>query len=153
MKNLYGTIENELLVTLATTASTSFTTTIDGIKELETSTFVPTENTDSTVATEDSTDSTTETIADGIKENKAEKSQNSAKEKTRKHSGNACRDSQKLCKFWASIGECTANQKWMESNCPVACNKCESEFRILINNFFSLQPYYIGSQVCRFKQH
>lgn len=57
-----------------------------------------------------------------------EKSRNdSFLEKNEKIPKNLCEDSQKLCKFWASIGECITNKKWMASNCPVSCSKCKSK--------------------------
>lgn len=42
----------------------------------------------------------------------------------RRLQSNVCADRDKLCKFWASIGECTVNKEWMSANCPVACDKC-----------------------------
>lgn len=35
-----------------------------------------------------------------------------------------CTDLQKLCKFWASIGECETNKRWMEDRCQLSCNLC-----------------------------
>uniref|UniRef100_A0A158Q7N5 peroxidase n=1 Tax=Elaeophora elaphi TaxID=1147741 RepID=A0A158Q7N5_9BILA len=35
---------------------------------------------------------------------------------------NGCCDEHQWCRFWASIGECTANPDWMTGNCQLACN-------------------------------
>lgn len=35
-----------------------------------------------------------------------------------------CSDSNELCNFWASVGECQKNSNWMRSNCQAACNSC-----------------------------
>lgn len=37
---------------------------------------------------------------------------------------NGCCDEHEWCRFWASIGECTANPDWMSVNCQLACNTC-----------------------------
>jgi len=35
-----------------------------------------------------------------------------------------CKNSNELCAFWASIGECENNRVFMLSNCPAACRFC-----------------------------
>lgn len=42
-----------------------------------------------------------------------------------------CRNQNKLCAFWASIGECEANPAWMKIQCAPVCGTCE---RIDIKN-------------------
>lgn len=37
---------------------------------------------------------------------------------------NICTDTNNLCKFWASIGECKTNEDWMNKNCPISCDQC-----------------------------
>ncbi|KAJ1348040.1 Peroxidase mlt-7 [Parelaphostrongylus tenuis] len=37
---------------------------------------------------------------------------------------NGCCDEHEWCRFWASIGECEANQEWMKTNCRLACGTC-----------------------------
>ncbi|VDN94150.1 unnamed protein product [Brugia pahangi] len=39
---------------------------------------------------------------------------------------NGCCDEHQWCRFWASIGECTANPDWMTGNCQLACNTCNA---------------------------
>ncbi|VDN05523.1 unnamed protein product [Thelazia callipaeda] len=42
---------------------------------------------------------------------------------------NGCCDEHEWCRFWASIGECTANPDWMSINCQLACNTCGAIFQ------------------------
>mmetsp|Transcript_52385 Transcript_52385/g.126783 ORF Transcript_52385/g.126783 Transcript_52385/m.126783 type:complete len:186 (+) Transcript_52385:157-714(+) len=35
-----------------------------------------------------------------------------------------CKNSNELCAFWASVGECETNRVFMLSNCPAACRFC-----------------------------
>jgi hypothetical protein len=35
-----------------------------------------------------------------------------------------CVNTDKLCAFWASIGECTINETFMRDHCPLACRSC-----------------------------
>ncbi|CAJ0606649.1 unnamed protein product [Cylicocyclus nassatus] len=37
---------------------------------------------------------------------------------------NGCCDEHEWCRFWASIGECQANEEWMAANCQLACGTC-----------------------------
>ncbi|CAI4221322.1 unnamed protein product [Auanema sp. JU1783] len=37
---------------------------------------------------------------------------------------NGCCDEHEWCRFWASIGECQANEDWMSTNCQLACGSC-----------------------------
>ncbi|KAL7578445.1 hypothetical protein ACA910_012835 [Epithemia clementina (nom. ined.)] len=36
-----------------------------------------------------------------------------------------CKNRHELCTFWQVIGECTANQAYMQTNCAAACQSCE----------------------------
>ncbi|KAI1731361.1 heme peroxidase domain-containing protein [Ditylenchus destructor] len=38
---------------------------------------------------------------------------------------NGCCDQHEWCRFWASMGECQTNRRWMNRNCQLACNACE----------------------------
>ncbi|XP_035669739.1 uncharacterized protein LOC118411530 [Branchiostoma floridae] len=38
--------------------------------------------------------------------------------------GSDCSDLSEHCPYWASIGECDSNTRWMESNCPLSCDAC-----------------------------
>lgn len=38
--------------------------------------------------------------------------------------GGECKDSHESCMYWASVGECDANPRWMHPNCKEACGKC-----------------------------
>jgi len=35
-----------------------------------------------------------------------------------------CQDTEKDCKYWASLGECDANPNYMRVNCAISCNSC-----------------------------
>lgn len=35
-----------------------------------------------------------------------------------------CKNSNELCAFWSSVGECETNRVFMLSNCPAACRFC-----------------------------
>jgi len=35
-----------------------------------------------------------------------------------------CKNSNELCAFWSSIGECESNRVFMLTNCPAACRFC-----------------------------
>jgi len=35
-----------------------------------------------------------------------------------------CKNSNELCAFWSSVGECESNRVFMLSNCPAACRFC-----------------------------
>ncbi|KRY52469.1 Peroxidase mlt-7 [Trichinella britovi] len=39
-------------------------------------------------------------------------------------SANCC-DQHEWCGFWAGIGECETNEKWMIGNCQISCKKCD----------------------------
>ena len=36
-----------------------------------------------------------------------------------------CKDTHKLCKFWADSGECQKNPTFMETGCPRSCSTCD----------------------------
>ena len=36
-----------------------------------------------------------------------------------------CKDTHKLCKFWADSGECEKNPNFMETGCPRSCKTCD----------------------------
>lgn len=38
--------------------------------------------------------------------------------------GSACRNTNELCAFWTSVGECESNRGFMLSNCAAACRLC-----------------------------
>mmetsp|Transcript_28891 Transcript_28891/g.32407 ORF Transcript_28891/g.32407 Transcript_28891/m.32407 type:complete len:150 (+) Transcript_28891:37-486(+) len=35
-----------------------------------------------------------------------------------------CKNSNELCAFWSSVGECESNRVFMLTNCPAACRFC-----------------------------
>jgi len=35
-----------------------------------------------------------------------------------------CINKESLCAFWASVGECTQNESFMNENCSLACRSC-----------------------------
>jgi hypothetical protein len=35
-----------------------------------------------------------------------------------------CKNSNELCAFWSSVGECESNRIFMLTNCPAACRFC-----------------------------
>jgi ShK domain-like len=35
-----------------------------------------------------------------------------------------CKNSNELCAFWSSVGECETNRVFMLTNCPAACRFC-----------------------------
>ncbi|CAJ1937230.1 unnamed protein product [Cylindrotheca closterium] len=35
-----------------------------------------------------------------------------------------CKNTNELCAFWSSVGECESNRVFMLSNCPAACRFC-----------------------------
>ncbi|GMS84628.1 hypothetical protein PENTCL1PPCAC_6803, partial [Pristionchus entomophagus] len=37
-----------------------------------------------------------------------------------------CKDSNDLCKFWSSIGECESNTDWMNKHCSISCDQCNA---------------------------
>jgi peroxidase len=37
---------------------------------------------------------------------------------------NGCCDQHEWCRFWATMGECNSNRRWMSDNCQLACNSC-----------------------------
>merc|ERR1712007_81662 len=37
-----------------------------------------------------------------------------------------CKDDQRDCGYWASIGECSRNRGYMSENCKASCNSCSS---------------------------
>ncbi|KAL6735206.1 hypothetical protein Aduo_005669 [Ancylostoma duodenale] len=49
---------------------------------------------------------------------------------------NGCCDEHEWCRFWASIGECQANQEWMAGNCQLACGTCNAPM-VTAGEFFS----------------
>ncbi len=36
-----------------------------------------------------------------------------------------CKDLHPNCGFWAGLGECTKNEKYMNANCPKSCDTCQ----------------------------
>uniref|UniRef100_A0A7E5A1T8 ShKT domain-containing protein n=1 Tax=Panagrellus redivivus TaxID=6233 RepID=A0A7E5A1T8_PANRE len=37
---------------------------------------------------------------------------------------NGCCDQHEWCRFWATMGECRTNLRWMSNNCQLACGTC-----------------------------
>jgi len=35
-----------------------------------------------------------------------------------------CKNEHALCSFWATVGECDSNERWMQKNCGPACRSC-----------------------------
>jgi len=54
-----------------------------------------------------------------------------------------CKNTNKLCVFWAAIGECEANRSWMITGCAPACRSCD---KLLYENRCpfdeSIEPIY-----------
>jgi hypothetical protein len=40
------------------------------------------------------------------------------------YSRTRCKNSNELCAFWSSVGECETNRVFMLTNCPAACRFC-----------------------------
>lgn len=38
--------------------------------------------------------------------------------------GGNCSDNHSRCSYWASIGECYKNPRWMLPNCKKSCKRC-----------------------------
>ncbi|CAJ0958538.1 unnamed protein product, partial [Mesorhabditis belari] len=58
-----------------------------------------------------------------------------------------CCDEHRFCRFWASKGECTVNPDWMQKNCQMSCQRCQSTtpaaqnpFILHANNGIRRQP-------------
>lgn len=49
-----------------------------------------------------------------------------------------CRNTDKLCSYWAGMGECEENVTYMKTNCPVSCKLCDKNFESenLLKNFY-----------------
>lgn len=70
-----------------------------------------------------------------------------------------CKDSNDLCKFWSSIGECESNTDWMNKHCPISCDQCNGERGLTMRSILSkggiggrFSLYWARSYDCSFQR-